>query len=151
MHYSNCLWVVQFRPSNIFMQQLMHSVSRNCASFHQHASGRFGESIGTYLQVNALLLLTATTCATIIEVLFESLCTHAMPPTKRKKVTNKYGRPKLPLSHWRLGYLRRGKSSEGLREMVVWCSTRRARKALRLINAKHPRVDTLPPVSKKED
>ena len=56
-----------------------------------------------------LLLVETITQATIVDVMFEFLHAHVMPPTKRKKIANERRRPKFPLSCRRLGCSRGGK------------------------------------------
>ena len=74
-----------------------------------------------------------------------------MPPTKRKKIANKRGRPKLPLSHRRLVCSCGGESGKGQCKMAVYCNICNMCKASCISNAKCVRVDTPPPSKKNQD
>ena len=72
-----------------------------------------------------------------------------MPPTKRKKIANKRGRQKLPLSRRKLVCSCGGKSGKGQCKMAVYCNICNMCKASCISNVKCVRVETPPPSPKK--
>ena len=72
-----------------------------------------------------------------------------MPPTKRKKIANKRGRPKLSLSRRRLVCSCGEKSGKGQCKMAVDCNVCNVCKDSCMSNAKCVRVDTPLPSQKR--